>query len=145
MHELYELKDQLMKELEEYGRKGELTAGSLEVVDKLAHTVKNLCKIIEAYEEEEGEGYSMEDGSRGGSGRSYARGGGQGQGTSYRGMGMRSYARGRRRDSRGRYSSDNRYSYANDDMVEQLESLMEDAPDQIKQDIQRIITKVESM
>ena len=32
MHELYELKEKLMKELEEYGKQ-DLTAGSLEVVE----------------------------------------------------------------------------------------------------------------
>ena len=47
MHAIYELKDMLCKELEEYGEKGELTTGSLDVIDKLAHTIKNLDKIIE--------------------------------------------------------------------------------------------------
>ena len=47
MHELYELKEMLCKELEEYGSKGELTGGTLEVVDKLDHAVKNLDRIIE--------------------------------------------------------------------------------------------------
>ena len=46
MHELEELKSRLCKELEEYGTK-EMTAGSLDVVDKLAHAIKNLDKIIE--------------------------------------------------------------------------------------------------
>ena len=51
MHEIYELKEMLMQELEEYGRKGELKdVGSLEIIDKLAHTIKNLCKIIETAE-----------------------------------------------------------------------------------------------
>lgn len=154
MHEIYELKEQLMKELEEYGRKGEMSTGSLEVVDKLAHTIKNLCKIIEAAEEE-GE-YSMAGGSyayaRGGGGGQGGGGGGRGQGgqssrRSYEGGGG-SYARGRgrnaRRDSRGRYSSEGGYS-GNDEMVSQLEELMEEAPDQIRQDIQRLISKVENM
>ena len=134
MHEIYELKEQLMKELEEYGKKGEMSTGSLEVVDKLAHTIKNLCKIIETAEEE-GE-YSMADG------RSYR------DGRMYDGNTMRSYARGRgrnaKRDSMGRYSSAG-YSYGNEDMVEQLESLMMDAPENIKSDIKRLISKVESM
>lgn len=138
MHEIYELKEQLMKELEEYGRKGEMSTGSLEVVDKLAHTIKNLCKIIETAEEE-GE-YSMA-----GYRRSYARGNGQGM---TGGRSMRSYARGRgrnaKRDSMGRYSSAG-YLYGNDEMIEQLEELMEEAPDQVKQDIQRLISKVENM
>lgn len=139
MHDIYELKEQLMKELEEYGRKGEMSAGSLEVVDKLAHTIKNLCKIIESEEEEEEYSMAMDGrgGNRGGSGRT---GGG------YEGGGMRSYARGRgrnaRRDSRGRYSS---YSYGNEDMVTQLEGLMEEAPEEVKRDIQKLISKVESM
>ena len=53
MHELYELKDMLCKELEEIGGKGELTAGSLETVDTLAHALKNIDKIIESKEDEE--------------------------------------------------------------------------------------------
>ena len=134
MHEIYELKEQLMKELEEYGKKGEMSTGSLEVVDKLAHTIKNLCKIIENAEEE-GE-YSMADG------RSYR------DGRMYDGNTMRSYARGRgrnaKRDSMGRYFSAG-YSYGNEDMVEQLEGLMMDAPENIKSDIKRLISKVESM
>lgn len=134
MNEIYELKEKLLKELEEYGRKGDLSTGSLEVVDKLAHSVKNLCKILE----ESDEGYS---------GRSYADGrmyGGEGR--SY-GDG-RSYARGRtgnvRRDSMGRYSR-NGYSYDGEDMADQLRDLMNDAPDHIKSDIQRLINKVEKM
>lgn len=51
MTKLYELKEKLMDELEEYSRKEDLSAGDLEVVDKLTHTVKNLCKIIEDSEE----------------------------------------------------------------------------------------------
>lgn len=155
MHEIYELKEQLLKELEEYGRKGELSTGSLEVVDKLAHTVKNLCKIIEEAEMEE-EGYSM---AGGGYRRSYARGGNQGgggntgggssnrSGRSYEGGSRRSYARGRnaRRDSMGRYSSEGGYSYGNDEMIDQLNDLMEEAPEQVKSDIQRLISKVENM
>ena len=45
MHELYELKEKLCDELKEYGSK-DLSAGTLDVVDKLAHAVKNIDKII---------------------------------------------------------------------------------------------------
>ena len=147
MHEIYELKEMLSKELEEYGKKGEMTAGSLDVVDKLAHTIKNLDKIIETYEEE---GYSNRGGSYEGgmTGGSYARGGrnrSYAGGRSYRGG---SYARGRgsnaRRDAMGRYSSEG-YSRA-DDMIDQLNDLMEDAPDErTRMEIQKLITKMESM
>ena len=46
MKELHELKERLMDELRDYGRK-DMTSGNLEVIDKLTHTIKNLCKIIE--------------------------------------------------------------------------------------------------
>lgn len=45
MHKLVELKDMLCEELEEYASK-DLTASSLDMVDKLAHAVKNIDKII---------------------------------------------------------------------------------------------------
>lgn len=144
MHELMELKEMMCKELEEYGKKGDLTAGSLEVVDKLAHAIKNLDKIIESYEEEE---YS----NRGGSyeGGSYQGGGNRG-GMSYRYDDGRSYARGRgrnvRRDSMGRYSRERGYSRAGEEMVMELRELMEDAPDdKTRQEFERFIRKIEQM
>lgn len=139
MHELYELKDMLMKELEEYGAKGELSSGTLDVVDKLTHTLKNLCKIIDEYDEGgSSRWYPME----GGGNRSY-----QNEGSyrrSYRG----SYARGRgnaRRDSMGRYSGERGYS-RDGDMVEELRELMNEAPDdRTRQEFQRFISKIENM
>lgn len=132
MHEIYELKDMLMKELKEYGMKGEMTAGSLDVVDKLAHTIKNLDKIIETYEEEE---YS----SRGSYEGSYR--GGNNRNRSYRGG---SYARRREqgRDNMGRFEG-----YSRDgDMVERLRDLMNDAPDErTRQEFQRLVTRMEQM
>ena len=154
MHELYELKEKLCEELEKYGGQ-DLTAGTLEVVDKLAHAIKNIDKIIEAKEEEE---YSMDGGSY-----AYARGGNQGGGgnrgggnsnRSYRGYaregGSYAYARGRgrnaRRDSMGRYARDE-YSMADsEEMVENLRMMMEEAPDErTKQEFQRFISKIEMM
>ena len=132
MHKIYELKDKLCEELEEYGDK-KLDAGSLEVIDKLAHTIKNLDKIIEKYEDED---YSSayDDGMMGGS---YERDGNRG-GNRYamdRGRG-----RNARRDSMGRYSSDNRM------MVEELRDLMNDAPDErTKMEFKRFIEKMEQM
>lgn len=151
MHEIMKLKEMLMKELEEFGSKGELTAGSLETIDKLAHAVKNLCKVIEAYEDEE---YSERGGSYNmGGGGSYRysreggnRGGGQGGYSRDYSREGGSYARGRgrnaQRDSMGRYS---RGGDPNE-MVEQLEQLMQDAPnEQIKQGIQKLVQQVEQM
>ena len=125
MHELYELKEKLLDELKEYGGK-EMSAGSLDVIDKLAHATKNLCKVIEACEDE---GYS----ERGGS---------------YRG----SYARGR--DSRGRYTSRRGYSGRGegdyyrtaDDITEKLHEMMDSAPDEkTRTEIQKLISKMEMM
>lgn len=141
MHELYELKEMLCKELEELGSKGELTAGSLDTVDKLAHAAKNLDKLIEKYEEEE---YSNANGDM-----SY--GGGMSSRSSYRDG--RSYARGRgryaKRDSMGRYSSRYSRNYSRDgysrdgDVAARLEEIMSDVPDEmIRQEIQRIVEKM---
>lgn len=140
MHELYKLKDTLCEELKKYGEKGELTAGSLEVVDKLAHAMKNLDKIIEAYEDE---GYSegfmpryFYDGNGYDGGNSYRDGSrGNRSGNSYRG----SYARGRaRRDSMGRYSRDG--------LADKLREMMDDAPDdRTREEIRRLADKMEQM
>lgn len=107
MHALYDLKTQLIEELEKIAKKGELNSASLEVIDTLAHACKNVCKILEVCEDEE---YSNRM-----SRRSYADG-------SYR-----SYDDGisRRRDSMGRYAR----SYA-DDATHKLEEMMETATDE---------------
>lgn len=132
MHELYELKEKLCEELEEYGRKGELSTGSLEVIDKLAHTVKNLDKIIEAYEDDE---YSSRGGSYDdGMGGSYARGG-RGRGGYRDSNQYGSYARG----GRGNYATDG-------GMIEDLRALMQEAPDdRTRQEFEKFIRKMESM
>lgn len=146
MRELYDLKEKLMDELKEYGSK-EMSAGSLEVVDKLTHTIKNLCKIIEAYEEENE--YSEMDGNmRGGN----MRGGSYRDGNMYRGdrsyRVSGTYARGRgrnaRRDSMGRYSSN--YYNASEEVTEKLQELMEEAPDEkTRMEIQNFMQKLEKM
>lgn len=128
MDSLYELKDMLMEELEKCTEKGELSAGSLEIIDKLTHSVKSIDTII-AMEEA---GYSNDDYS-----------------------GNYSYARGRgrnaRRDSRGRYSRDsyNRYSYRgysrdNKELVDQLKDLeMNVSDDATKNMIRKFIMQAE--
>lgn len=146
MHELYELKEKLMKELEEYGTQ-ELTAGSLEVVDKLSHAIKNICKIIEAYEEEEG--YSQRGGSyeggmtNGGSGGSYrGRTSRNYEGGSYK-YSRNSYARGRgvnaRRDSMGRYSR----AEGVEELVENVREMMGELPQNLQMDAQKFVQKLE--
>ena len=149
MDALYELKDKLCQELEEYGDK-ELSAGSLSTIDSLAHTIKNLDKIIETYEDD---GYSEAyyDGSYEGSyegtgnmgGGSYARRySRERDGRSRRGSYAMARGRGRnaKRDSMGRYSRDGKM------MAQELRELMEDAPDErIRMELQKVIQKVENM
>lgn len=53
MHNLYVVKDMLIKELEEFGKKGDLSKQALDVIDKLAHAGKNVAKIIEYCEKDE--------------------------------------------------------------------------------------------
>lgn len=126
MRELYELKDKLCNELKTYARK-EVSASSLTMVDTLAHAIKNIDKVIEKCEEEEG-GYSNEGGSMRGSygySRRYSRDEG-----SYR-----------RRDSMGRYSRDG-YS-GDDDVTMELQDLMRNAPDErTRQKIQTILNRM---
>lgn len=150
MHELYELKEKLMKELAEYSKE-ELTTGSLEVIDKLAHAIKNICKVCEDMEGSSYEGGSSYgrrsyegsrrsyDMSREGSNRSYEGSYGEG-GSSYEGS---SYRRGRgryaRRDSMGRYAAEG------PELAMELKELMQDAPEESKQDFKRLIQKIEQM
>ena len=149
MHEIYELKETLCRELEDYGKKGTLTTSELEYIDKLAHTVKNLDKIIEKHEEESGE-YSNASYARGNRGNSYD---GYGMSNRYYDDGMMSYARGdgrgrgrnAKRDSMGRYSSERGYS-RDDEMISELRELMHEAPDErTRQEFKRFIEKIENM
>lgn len=89
MKHLHEIKQKLVKELDEIAERGELSAGSLDTLHKLTDTIKNIDKI----EMLEGEGSSH--GYRG----SYNDGG------SYGSYAEDGYSQARRRDSRGRYTS----------------------------------------
>lgn len=134
MHKLEELKEMLCEELEEYGSKDKLDMGGLEIVDKLAHAIKNIDKIIDSEYSERGGSYRGNYGYEGNYGYrgNYGERGSYGEG-SYRGnYGEESYrgnygerrGRGRnaRRDSMGRYASA--------DMRQELERLMDEAPDE---------------
>ena len=125
---LYDLKEKLIKEPGRYSEK-ELTSTSLEFVDKLAHAGKNVGKLIEMCDEDEG--YS---------GRSYRSDVEPGRDMpSYR-----SYARGRRnapRDSMGRYSGD---GYSMHGAADKLRELMDEAPDeQTRRELERLAAKMD--
>lgn len=141
MKELMNLKHMLCEELEEYGRSPELSKSSLEMIDKLAHACKNVCKIIEAKEKEQ---YGMEDGSyRGGSMR-----GGSYEG-SYRGGYSRDgyyYDDGGNSYRRGRAANGRFISRDGSEMAHKLREMMEEAPDEAsRREIQRLADKMEQM
>ena len=127
MKELYELKEMLLDELKRYGDKKDLSTGGLEVVDKLTHALKNLCKVIEDCED----AYSTADMPH--------------DMPHYRYSYTRGRGRNAKRDAMGRYSREG-YSEAADDMIHELRELMEDAPDdRTRQEFQRFIKKIEQM
>lgn len=142
MEELYKLKETLCNELEEYSKKGKMSAGDLEIVDKLSHSIKNIDKIIEKYDESEYSGamgysnrmiygrggYSNERGGYSNNDYSMARGDGRGRGSNAR------------RDSMGRYASEGH------DMVMELREMMEEAPDErTRMEFEKFIRKMEQM
>lgn len=111
MKHLEDLRETLCRELNEIAEKGELSAGDLETVDKLTHTLKNLDKIMmgEGYSNA-GDWYAMGNYGRDGYRVDYR------DGTSYRG---------RKRDSMGRYSRTD----AKEEISDKLRRMMDDAPD----------------
>lgn len=116
MEYMYELKDMLCEELEHIAEKGELTAGSLDTIQKLTHSLKSIETIMAMNDE-----YSYEYGGNMGGGNSN-RGGSYGN----------SYAR--RRYSRENRNGYSRRRYSRDDemskMVEKLEKMMNQTNDQ---------------
>ena len=155
MHKLVEY---ICDELEELERKadkeGKLSMAEVQYMDTLAHAKKNLLKGEEMMEDMEGGSSYMMDG-----GSSYRRGSSyRNTGSSYRkddssmaGMESgQSRARGRgknvRRDSMGRYSSErggSSYDEGMDNMIESIYSIMDELPENVKQDAQRFVKKLE--
>lgn len=150
MHTYYDVKDMLKKELDEIVRKGELSAGSLETIDKLLNSIKNACKIV-MYEEYKEDGYSYADSDADMSSYSYARGNGRGRGSQanrdsmgrYSSEGGYSNARGGRRG----YSRKSGYSYDDGEKEEKIEMLremmQEVSTDEERRTLQKIMRKME--
>lgn len=144
-----ELEEMLCKELEEIVDKGELSAGSLDTVDKLTHALKNTYKIHMGEQGEYSQAYSMDGDWNGNSMRGNSYGSSYGRGNSY----------GRYSRTGGDYSRDNSYAnrrgthyvrghYSRDDaksmMIEHLEKAMDMATDDNARNvISRAIENVE--
>ena len=138
MEYMDKLKDKLCKELDEYARKPDMSAGDLEAIHKLSDTIKNLDKIDML----EGDGeYSQRGYSRDGN-NSYARG------SSYANRGMH-YVRGHY--SRDGYSNEGRrggYSRhdAKEAMMNKMEDLMDDAENEREREIiRRAMSQLENV
>ena len=118
MHDLYNLKEMLCKELSDYGKDGGLSLSSLDTIDKLAHAAKNVAKLLD-----ESDGYSRRDYSRDGyyydDGNSYRRG----------------------RDRMGRFVSRD-----GSEMARKLREMMNETTDDgLKAEIRRLAEKMDSM
>lgn len=161
LHELCETIKEAISEANEKIKKagGSLSAGDVEYIDKLTHSLKSIKAVMAMMEDEDGGEYSGSDGSyrggsyRGGRGGSYrySRADGTTDGSYRRGG---SYARGGRRGmvnnptGRNQYSREGGYSRAEGDMdeiVEELRGMMGDLPEDKQREVQRFIEKVDRM
>lgn len=137
MHRLEEFKQMLMRELEDIAKKGELSAGSLDAVDKLTHSIKSICYIIDAMDDE---------GSSGARGRGRnARRDSMGRYSNDDMMYDMSYE-GRSYENRGgnRSNRSGRYSRDNDEIMEQLRELEMNTDDgKVKRMIREWMKQVE--
>ena len=154
MEYIEKIKKMLCKELDEYAMKQKLTGGDLDMIWKLTDTVKNLDKISMLEEEN---GYSEARGGRSRGGRSYM------HGSSYDDDMMYSERRGRgryaKRDSMGRYSSEDGSSYddysetrmdrrysrddAKDHMMNKLGEMMSSADEEQREILKDAMRKIE--
>ena len=134
---LHNVCEVLTDEMEEVSKKldkaGGMSAGDLETVDKLAHALKSIKTTIAMMEA---------DGGYSGRYPMYA----YNDGGSYRNDGM-SYARGRKRDSMGRYSSryEGGYSRAEDgiqELIGEMRDMMGSLPDDKRREVQRFIDRM---
>lgn len=133
MHKLYELKDNLMDELEEIAGKGRLSMDDLTKVKYLSSSLDHICNVLEKGDEDD---YSSrmnypDNRSYGDGGYSNARGRG----------------RNARRDSMGRYSGDGGYSRDDGkrDIMRHLESALNAAQDdETRRKIERLIAGMEN-
>lgn len=137
MDTFYDIKDMLHKELKEIVKKGELSAGSLETIDKLLNSMKNACKLI-MYEEYSGDGYSYADADADMGNYSNARG---------RGSNARRDSRGRYSNARGRGYSRRGYSYDDGEKQEKIDMLQdmmhEVSSEEERRALQKIIRRME--
>lgn len=122
MHKMEELREMLCDELSELTKAGNLSAGSLDAVDKITHSIKSIDTIMAM----EDAGYSNDYADR--------------------------YSGARKRDSMGRYSRDGysytdrdgrsvRGRYSRDDAVDSIRQELEEMKAGASEEHKRLISK----
>ena len=141
LNTLHELCETLSRELADVNEKihsngGDMSAGDLELVDKLTHALKSIKTTIAMMESEGYSNRSMAYRGRAYRGRSYESDG-------YGGM---SNARGRVNNPTGRnqYSREYGYSYADsmDELLEDMRGMMGDLPEEKRRKAERLIDEL---
>lgn len=137
MRKMEELREMLCEELNEITKKGEIDERTLDQIDKLTHSIKSIDAIT-AMEESEKYGRRYGEGSYE---RSYGEGSysryNDGYGDSYGEYSARGRGRNARRDSMGRYASD-------DAWMNKLKEMERSAPDeQTRKEIKAFISRME--
>lgn len=130
-HYLHEVREMLCEELEKISEEGKLSAGTLDLVDKLTHSIKSIDTIIamDSYGEYSEEGSSYARRKRDSMGRysREGRGGYSRDGYSYR-------------DGRRMYSRED----SKEHMLMELHELMDDASGEAKEAIKKAIKQIEN-
>ena len=119
MHQLKSLKEKLVKEICEYGNRSSFSSSDIQNIKNLISSILKLCEYNEMEDDEE---YSNR--------------------MSYR------HDSAYRRDAMGRYARDNyaRRGYSrDDDMMNKLYEVMDEAPEHKKQEIKKMIDRLEQM
>lgn len=120
MHKLYDLKERLIEEMEDYADRSNLSKEDVEVIKYMASAADHICGLLEKADMDDE--YSMAMRGRG----TYSR-----RGRSYNTDG---YSMAQRRDSMGRYSR------AKEDFKMELQDLINDAPnDKVREKMQNIM------
>ena len=127
MHKIHELKEKFLKELKEYADRSSFSPADVETVRNLISAINKLCEYTESEEEKEYSGRMSHRGSY-----------------DYYDGHDSAYARGRsaRRDALGRYSREDGYS-RNDNFINKLYEVMDEAPEHKKHEIQQLIDKMQ--
>jgi hypothetical protein len=117
MKVLYELKDRLTRELDEIAMQQDITESSLDIIDKLTHSIKSIETIIAMNETQRHSFDNYNSRDRYSSMDSY--------------RSMDGYSERRGRDSMGRYTSREGYSeHKNDELKHQLEDIYQYTKDE---------------